>query len=59
MLFLLVAMTYVNTMEERQVFDTLRSWLIRKGFSFRQLFWLTGTLAFLFHPWRTISPPLY
>ncbi|MCF6255116.1 MAG: sodium:proton antiporter NhaD [Gammaproteobacteria bacterium] len=50
MLFLLVAMTYVNTMEERRVFDTLRSWLIRKGFSFRQLFWLTGTLAFFISP---------
>ncbi len=46
MLFLLVAMTYINGMEERRVFDALRSWLIRKGFSFRQLFWMTGTLAF-------------
>jgi len=50
MLFLLVAMTYVNTMEERRVFDALRSWLIRKDFSFRQLFWLTGTLAFFISP---------
>ena len=40
MLFLLVAMAYINSMEERQVFDALRSWLIRKGFSFRQFFWL-------------------
>ncbi len=50
MLFLLVAMTYINGMEERQVFDALRSWLIRKGFSFRQLFWLTGVLAFFISP---------
>ncbi len=50
MLFLLVAMTYINSMEERQVFDALRSWLIRKGFSFRQLFWLTGVLAFFISP---------
>ena len=50
MLFLLVAMTYINGMEERRVFDALRSWLIRKGFSFRQLFWLTGTLAFFISP---------
>lgn len=27
-LFLLVAMTYINAMEERQVFSALRSWLI-------------------------------
>jgi len=50
MLFLLVAMTYINAMEERRVFDALRSWLIRKGFSFRQLFWLTGFLAFFISP---------
>jgi NhaD family Na+/H+ antiporter len=50
MMFLLVAMTYINAMEERQVFDALRSWLIRKGFSFRQLFWLTGILAFFISP---------
>ena len=41
-LFLLVAMTYINAMEERQVFDALRSWLIRKGYGFRQLFWKIG-----------------
>ena len=50
MLFLLVAMTYINAMEERRVFDALRSWLIRKGFGFRQLFWLTGFLAFFISP---------
>lgn len=50
MLFLLVAMTYINSMEERKVFDALRSWLIRKGFSFRKLFWLTGILAFVISP---------
>jgi len=50
MLFLLVAMTYINAMEERLIFDTLRSWLIRKGFGFRQLFWTTGILAFFISP---------
>ena len=50
MMFLLVAMTYINGMQERRVFDALRSWLIRKGFSFRQLFWLTGILAFFISP---------
>jgi Na+/H+ antiporter NhaD/arsenite permease-like protein len=37
-------------MDERLVFDALRSWLIRKGFNFRQLFWMTGTLAFFISP---------
>jgi NhaD family Na+/H+ antiporter len=50
MLFLLVAMTYINAMDERFVFEALRSWLIRKGFSLRQLFWVTGTLAFFISP---------
>lgn len=50
MLFLLVAMTYINAMDERRVFDALRSWMVRKGFSYRQLFWLTGVLAFLISP---------
>ncbi|GAB1235334.1 sodium:proton antiporter NhaD [Ferrigenium sp. UT5] len=46
MLFLIVAMTYINAMDERNVFEALRSWLIRKGFSYRALFWVTGVLAF-------------
>ncbi len=50
MLFLLVAMTYINAMAERKVFDALRSWLINKGFGFRSLFWITGTLAFFISP---------
>lgn len=46
LLFLLVAMTYINAMEERRIFDSLRAWLVRKGFSYRTLFWITGCLAF-------------
>lgn len=50
MLFLLVAMTYINSMAERKVFDALRAWLINKGFGFRALFWITGILAFFISP---------
>jgi NhaD family Na+/H+ antiporter len=50
MLFLLVAMTYINAMEERNVFGALRGWLIKSGFNLRQLFWITGLLAFLISP---------
>ncbi|MCF6281288.1 MAG: sodium:proton antiporter NhaD [Candidatus Polarisedimenticolaceae bacterium] len=49
-LFLLVAMTYINAMEERLVFEALRAWLLRHGFSYRQLFWLTGVLSFFISP---------
>jgi NhaD family Na+/H+ antiporter len=50
MLFLLVGMAYINAMEERLVFDALRSWLIQKGFGFRKLFWITGFFAFFISP---------
>lgn len=50
MLFLLVAMTYINAMDERGLFNALRGWMIKKGFSFRQLFWITGFLAFFISP---------
>jgi NhaD family Na+/H+ antiporter len=49
-LFLLSAMTYVNAMDERLVFEALRSWLVRKGFGYRKLFWLTGGMAFFLSP---------
>jgi NhaD family Na+/H+ antiporter len=49
-LFLLVAMTYINAMEERLVFETLRARLVSAGFSFRKLFWITGILAFFISP---------
>jgi len=50
LLFLIVAMTYIIAMEERQVFEALRTWLIRKGLSYRALFWTTGLLAFFISP---------
>jgi NhaD family Na+/H+ antiporter len=46
LLFLLVAITYVNTLEERRVFEVLRAKLVSRGLSYRQLFWLTGFAAF-------------
>lgn len=50
LLFLLAAMTYINTLEERKVFDALRAWLVSRGFSLRTLFWMTGLLAFFISP---------
>ncbi len=50
MLFLLAAMTYINTLEERDVFNALRGWLVSKGFSLRMVYWLTGLLAFFISP---------
>jgi len=49
-LFLLAAMTYVNTMSERRIFDALRSWLVQRGFTYRSLFWITGFLSFFLSP---------
>lgn len=50
MLFLLAAMTYINTLIERDVFRALRSTLVSAGYSLRTIFWLTGLLAFFISP---------
>ena len=50
MLFLIVAITYVNTMRERRVFDTLRSFFVRQNLSYRSLFWIVGGMSFVFGP---------
>ncbi|MDX5333490.1 MAG: sodium:proton antiporter NhaD [Gammaproteobacteria bacterium] len=50
LLFLLAAMTFINTLEERGVFDALRAWLVTRGLSLRALFWITGLLAFSISP---------
>ena len=49
-LFLLVAMTYINSLQERNVFDFIRYKLVSKGFNFRQLFLLTGVITFFLSP---------
>ena len=49
-LFLLVAMTYINTISERGVFNAVRAWLVSRGFSLRVLFWVTGAFAFVMSP---------
>ena len=49
-LFLLVAMTYINSLEERNVFDVVRFQLTSRGFSFRQLFIFTGIITFFLSP---------
>ena len=49
-LFLLVAMTYINALQERNVFDFIRYKLISKGFNFRQLFLFTGVITFFLSP---------
>ncbi|MCE6950633.1 sodium:proton antiporter NhaD [Cereibacter sphaeroides] len=46
-LFLLVAITYVNTLEERRGFQVLRAKLVGLGLGYRGLFVLTGALAFV------------
>jgi Na+/H+ antiporter NhaD/arsenite permease-like protein len=50
LLFLLVAMTYVNALEERRLFDALRARLVQARLSYRALFWATGGLAFVISP---------
>lgn len=49
-LFLLVAMTYINALEERNVFQALRAYLVSRAYSLKKVFWVTGSLAFLISP---------
>jgi Na+/H+ antiporter NhaD/arsenite permease-like protein len=46
-LFLIVAIAYVNSMEERRCFDAVRAWLSARALSYRVLFWLLGITTFL------------
>ena len=48
--FLFVAMTYIETLIERNVFERMKYSLISKGYSYKKLFWLTGLLAFFISP---------
>ncbi|MGD9717999.1 MAG: sodium:proton antiporter NhaD [Sulfurimonadaceae bacterium] len=48
--FLFVAMTYIEALIERNVFDALKEKLLKAGYSYRQLFWVTGLLAFFISP---------
>lgn len=48
--FLMVAMTYIEALIERNVFNTLKYKLITRGFTYRTLYWLTGLLAFFISP---------
>ena len=50
LLFLLAAMTYVNAMTERRLFEGLRAWLVTRGFGYRNLFLITGTISFFLSP---------
>lgn len=50
LLFLISAMTYVNTIEERNVFQALRARLVSSGYTLRAIYWLTGGLAFFISP---------
>ena len=49
-LFLLAAMTFINTMEERGIFEVLRAWLVNQGFTLRRIFWITGGITFVMSP---------
>jgi Na+/H+ antiporter NhaD/arsenite permease-like protein len=49
-LFLLSAMSFVNAMVERNLFETLKAKLVGSKLSVRELYWITGTCAFVLSP---------
>ncbi|MCR6578860.1 sodium:proton antiporter NhaD [Campylobacter insulaenigrae] len=48
--FLIAAMTFIEALIERSVFETLKYKLVSRGYTYRKLFWLTGALAFFISP---------
>lgn len=48
--FLYVAMTFIEALIDRGVFGALKEKLIAKGYSYKELFWVTGVLAFFISP---------
>ena len=48
--FLFVAMTYIETLIERNVFESLKYRLLLRGYNYKKLFWATGGLAFFLSP---------
>ena len=48
--FLFVAMTFIEALIERNVFDALKEKLLNAGYNYKQLFWVTGILAFFISP---------
>jgi Na+/H+ antiporter NhaD/arsenite permease-like protein len=50
LLFLLSAMSFVNAMVERNLFDALRARLTGMNLTVRGVFWVTGTIAFFLSP---------
>ena len=48
--FLFAAMTYINALTERNVFEALRTWLLKKKMSYRALFLATGAITFCLSP---------
>jgi len=48
--FLFVAMTFIEALIERNVFDALKEKLLKSGYNYKKLFWVTGFLAFFISP---------
>lgn len=49
-LFLLSAMTFVNTMDERRVFSALRTRIASRGLGYRAMYVMLGLMAFVLSP---------
>ena len=50
MLFLIVAMTYINALHDRNVFEALRAKIVKMQLGNKGIFWFTGVVAFFISP---------
>lgn len=49
-LFLLVAMVYISTMEHMHVFESIKIWMLERGFGLKGMYWMCGLMAFFLAP---------
>lgn len=46
LMFIMVSMAYLNTMDDMRVFEALKNLLVGAHFGYRKLFWIMGLLVF-------------
>lgn len=49
-LFLFVTMIYINTIKERKTFELLKYFFLKKNYSLKQIYWITGLSSFILSP---------
>lgn len=49
-LFLFVTMIYINTIKERKTFELLKYFFLKKNYTLKKIYWITGFASFIISP---------